>query len=273
MQQAEVICDLQGFRGNQNEFIVKEASFISVNEDKYQSFVFRPPFSFTELNDIQKKGAIYIERHIHGLSWESGHIPYIELKNVLKQILKDYKIVLVKGAEKKKFLEENTPVDITVTDLEDYNCPSMKEFKHLSSKKCFYHNTNSYNCAYENVRLLLEWYKKVHTLKSVRDDTINKIGKLIARMTNNKEKQHNNSLECLRSSDILYLPNEFIRNYVNLQDIDQVFDKSPLKVQEKLMQFVYCFEHYNQPGTTHIDGPPPRKKNCKTCTHLKSNII
>lgn len=82
--------------------------------------------------------------------------------------------------------------------------------------------------------------------------------------------------------DILDLPAEhlaFVPKIVLLRDfgdyVEQLWDKLPehLKIDPEVRSYRACLQHYNRPWQrTHIDGPPPRVRDCSRC-RARTNAI
>jgi hypothetical protein len=270
-----VICDIQGFRGFRNEFIIKELAFLSTSGGKAQTYIFKSPYQLAVLPEIQQKVASWVKRFVHGIDWNEGYIPYQELKNVIDRVLRNYKTVLVKGLEKKMVIENiMSDKSINVIDMESMCCPKINDLKKSigSFRMCFYHSKSTDQCANENVRVLLTWYSNVYlkniNVTEVEKRTIKKVGEVIDKF-NKKDEYGIVSMSNLKISDITYLPKEYFLHHVSPADIQYVWDLLPDHMKNNLKDIIYCYEHYNQPGGDHIDGPPPRKENCGKCMQLK----
>jgi hypothetical protein len=270
-----VICDIQGFRGFRNEFIIKELAFLSASGGKAQTFIFKSPYQLTVLPEIQQKVASWVKRFVHGIDWNDGYIPYQDLKNVIDRVLRNYNTVLVKGLEKKMVIENiMSEKSINVLDMESMRCPKINDLKKDigSFRKCFYHSKSTDQCANENVRVLLTWYLNVYlkniNVTEVEKRTIKKVGEVIDKF-NKKDEYGIASISNLKISDMTYLPKEYFLHHVSPTDIQYVWDLLPVHMKNNLKDIIYCYEHYNQPGGDHIDGPPPRKENCGKCLQLK----
>lgn len=103
------VVDVQGFKASLNEFVFKEVAILRLEEDATPSiFLFKPPYSWTQLLQKNKSENRHLERNFHGLSWRSGEIPYEELSSALHAILDDAEIY-VKGLEKVEWLRRFFP--------------------------------------------------------------------------------------------------------------------------------------------------------------------
>lgn len=273
MSNRTVVCDIQGFRGLKNEFIVKEAAFLTTSGSKVQSIIFKPPFPYTALPETQQKVATWVKHFCHGMDWNDGYTPYFEMKNIFNRILGSYDVVLVKGMEKKIFIENIlSNKTVSVRDMDETCCPRINDLrKQMSFRKCFYHSRATDQCASENVRLLLHWYinkvEKKSTLLEIEDKTVDKIGEIIDKF-NTLDKYGNRTLANLKIQEISYLPKEYFVHHVSPSDLWHVWDLLPDHKKDKLKDIIYCYEHYNSSGagTDHIDGKPQRKENCARCT-------
>lgn len=279
MSYRAVLCDLQGFYGRDKEFIVKEAAFMSLSGAKFQSFLFKSPYPLSYLNIQQQQNVHWVKKFKHGLDWSDGFIPYFELSSVFNNILSQYQIIFVKGLEKRQFIKSIIMNDnISVVNLEIYGCPKISDILKLKyTRRCFNHSNGIGLCATENVRLLHNWY--VHerlgrsNLTKFEENVVNKIGKIIHKYNNNNSNKHDCNkprLANLKIEEMEFLPNEFYLNYVDRTEILCMWNKLPLKLKKKLHDdLVYCYEHYNEPGTTHVDGPARKKVDCAKCMALK----
>ena len=159
------IIDFQGFKSNENEFIIKEL-FILKDDDSSYSYLFKPPFSKDKLSSKAKRTNHYCTKYIHGLKWDAGEVPYRDLMQILRSICKDDIHIMCKGSEKTSFLKKILNPD-TVLDLD------LVLFKRLnvleensdgtsgsgSSSWCPY-NHHGFSCAKKNCFKILNWWKK-----------------------------------------------------------------------------------------------------------------
>lgn len=91
------IVDLQGFRDDSNNFIVKELSFLTQNI-KFSDIV-ESPFAFDSMSARSQKTAQWLTDSFHGLRWDDGYISVSNLRKTILPILRN-KIIYVKGEEK-----------------------------------------------------------------------------------------------------------------------------------------------------------------------------
>jgi len=108
------VVDVQGFRANNNDFILKE---ICVMRDRDIMFheVFLPPFEWHELSKEAQRTNNYCRRFVHGLRWDSGTIPYCQMEDVLTRVFNGHDLVYTKGSEKATFLRRF----VHMVDLDD----------------------------------------------------------------------------------------------------------------------------------------------------------
>lgn len=145
------VADLQGFRGENNEFIVKEVAAI-VHKYFKVHFIIKPPYSINYLPFKQQIQNRWLTNNYHGIAWEDGYSTYKDATKIVSNFLEN-KIVYVKGAEKKQWLEkflQKKPFEIH--NLDDLGCPKLQRLKNCyATPKCLSH---SGNCALQNVYLL-----------------------------------------------------------------------------------------------------------------------
>jgi hypothetical protein len=121
-----VIVDIQGFKYRKNDFILKEIAVLC-SKYQYHHFIIKPPIDFQSLSNDERKQIIWTTNHIHGLYWQDGFYAFNDIKNFLKNHLKD-KLIYVKGYEKKIFLE-NFLNNNRILNVEEIDCPNLKTLK------------------------------------------------------------------------------------------------------------------------------------------------
>lgn len=219
----EYILDFQGYKGSTNKFIIKELVIVSTDGLYYQLHLFKPPCSFGELTPQTRKQIVWLEKYFHHISWKVGYKDYVEIPDVLRTIQLNG-IVYVKGCEKQIFLSELLKdTQITILNLEDKGCPSFDILRQQSclgqsiSPCCFDHFTS--NCAYNNVYLLLEWWK---VEKRVLDklDLVNKaIGEYFVK-----------GLRNMSDEMVKIIPKELLINVK--EDLAPIYYKLPTQIKQ-----------------------------------------
>jgi len=146
-----VIVDVQGFKGNNNEFILKELA-ISFNEHEFQNFIVQPPHQFEKLMKIKQKEANWLSKNHHGLGWNDGSVTY---KSVKKFLLENHiTAVYVKGEEKKNWLSHMLQNKVMIQNLEEYGCPSFKVLRKTYPSRTMLCTSHQGICALKNASLL-----------------------------------------------------------------------------------------------------------------------
>lgn len=146
------VIDMQGFRGCNNTFIIKELAVVNVNENFHRHFILKPPFSFSTLSRELQCQAHWVYENHHGLKWEGGLTTFWEVKEYLLLNMKNTTIY-VKGTEKKKWLDDLLGNIALVFNVEDHSCPNLKSLKqnYPDMLRC---NAHSGCCALQNAFLL-----------------------------------------------------------------------------------------------------------------------
>lgn len=260
----EFILDFQGFKNQNNDFIIKELAIISTDEHIYELQLFEPPCEFNTLPEDIQTQVMWLEKCHHGLFWGSGSKEYNKLKDVFKGI--DIKgKVYVKGTEKQKFIAELlSDFEVQVINLEDLGCPKisvLRQQNQLSALKPCVFNHSSVNCAYINVHVLLYWYK----LEKQIDDRLEIVNTAI-------KECYSKGYRNLESELVKYLPKDFIINYS--EDIELIYDKLHVNLKNDfdILKNMRCTTHFNLQNDS-FDGPCPKRKNCYFCNpppHVKN---
>ena len=152
------IIDLQGFKRSLNKFVFKEVAVIAAEADAQPTvFLFQAPFPWTALSQEYKSSNNWLQRNYHGLSWESGHIPYEALQQTLEAVLADSATIYIKGLEKKNWLAELLPNKF-IYNVEGFDCPALSKLPRSRYYNCSNHcGLKNYRCAAENVQILKSW--------------------------------------------------------------------------------------------------------------------
>lgn len=151
-----LIVDVQGFKDQNNNFIVKELSF--ANHDYTQSFLIKPPYLFKYLKSEEKKQVKWLERN-RGIYWNEGYIDYREFLRIIVPYLENKKII-VKGLEKTKWVKELC-ASCDVYDIDVENCPNFSVLyeKYCNKKTSFNCVNHTKCCALKNVLCLKKYLK------------------------------------------------------------------------------------------------------------------
>jgi hypothetical protein len=147
--------DLQGFKTSMNEFIVKEFAYSTL--EYTQTFLIKPPFTFSKLLESEKVQTRWLENHL-GIMWHEGYVDYREFKRLIVNHIKD-KTIFVKGVEKIEWVKHLCS-DCTIIDLGEKGSPNLKELiKKYCLPECTFNCVNhKKNCALKNVLCIKKWY-------------------------------------------------------------------------------------------------------------------
>lgn len=150
-----VFVDVQGFKTHNNRFICKEFCLIDGN-DIFHALI-KSPYKFERLSSLYRRQAQWLTRNYHGLSFDSGDMHIIEMKQkVFPKVCN--KTILVKGDEKVNWLH------YMFRDCGEINCANVGDlsldynFKFNSNDVCENHRKSSsqkqYVCAKSNALML-----------------------------------------------------------------------------------------------------------------------
>ena len=250
----EFICDIQGFRNGDNDYIVKELAIISIRGQIYELQLFQPPCKFSDLPTDLKKQVCWLERQHHGLYWGSGFREYEDLKDIFKNLNISGNIY-VKGVEKHQFIAKLLQdYNVNVINLENLGCPSLSELKkdlQLSTMKPCSFNHNFLNCAYINVHVLQQWLKLEKIIESKLEFVNRAINQCYTKGYTN-----------MQTDLVKYLPKEFILNHY--EDVENIYDKLDykLKCDFDIFNNMRCTDHFHSEIT-------PKRKHCFFCSYRK----
>ena len=143
------VVDFQGFKDNNNEFIIKEFAICSVNGQFQEHWLIKSPYALEQLNIKQHRQYLWLVHNLHGINWEDGYITLHELFIILSKFRG---LFLIKGLEKKLYLQK---FGFNVENLDSFDCPSLNIL--LISKTCCFGHRYLRRCALNNVINLAIW--------------------------------------------------------------------------------------------------------------------
>ena len=143
----ELIVDMQGFIKD-GGVICKELAVGSLQNVLLDHFVFETP---PRIRQHSKQNA-WLSQCFHKLRWTDGDIPYDQIYKIFQRISAGSYVILVKGLEKKRWLEELLPNGPLVEDLVDF--PSLNSTRYFKKPRCAY---NHPHCALQNVLKLRDY--------------------------------------------------------------------------------------------------------------------
>lgn len=172
------IVDIQGFQFKTNPFICKELAIKEFDLQKncchhIKKFVFNYPVIFEYLRSDIKKQIEFLMHKKHGFHWHSTEeTPFLHSytdfgKIIQSEIIdKNYFLVMVKGEQKLKWLENFLPTNlISIVNLEKYGCPAINKLKNEEIScnfHCSLHCLPGKTCGVENVQLIYNWLKNAN---------------------------------------------------------------------------------------------------------------
>lgn len=156
----EFVVDVQGFKSPYNIFIFKELAVMRVVDNAQPAvYTFEPPYCWNIFKIEDKSANRWTEKNYLGIGWNSGDIPYNKLTQTLQNAVTGATRVYVKGAEKKKHIEQVLHSTVEVVTLESLGCPPLRSLPRINCAPCHHHEllpTKSI-CAARNVQIIKDW--------------------------------------------------------------------------------------------------------------------
>ncbi|CAH1099637.1 unnamed protein product [Psylliodes chrysocephalus] len=144
----KLVVDVQGFKIENNKFIVKE--FAAFNGSQVCHYVFKPPFPLRMLPSDLHKQATWLMNNHHAIDWNNGYTPLHHFGSIFQKLIKDIDCIYVKGMEKANYIKKFSTVPV-------YEIDEQPAFE-LGEPLCFYHKNNKCICALSNVYFLYNKY-------------------------------------------------------------------------------------------------------------------
>lgn len=152
----KLVVDYVGFEKG-GDPIVKELAAVSFDGQRSAQLLLRPPVPWSAL-DSQTKASYHTQiKEKHGLCWDEGVLPYLELGDQLKKITSRAIALYALGEEKCKFLSKlcgRTFIDIEKEfGALDPDCTAISGVSCL--QPC--HGLSTMACALRNADRLRQW--------------------------------------------------------------------------------------------------------------------
>lgn len=167
--------DIQGYQYKNKKFECKELAM--KEEDSFGEYHRIIKFSneLSNYNGQIIKQYIFNER-MHGIPYDYEDPAVLlkeeDLKSFLMNTIGAEKIIMVKGLQKKKWLEDLLPERNRIINAEDLNCPRLDTFDDfIRTTRCNYHQKfnfrSGFNCAQQNVEFLDHWFRVINSYHRV----------------------------------------------------------------------------------------------------------
>lgn len=142
----QLVVDFQGFKLENNKFLVKE--FACYDGLRISHYVFKPPFPLRMLSPDLHRQAVWLMNNHHGIDWKAGFTPLHQFGGIVDQLTKGADMVYVKGREKLDILKKYCTRPVYEFDEH----PPLER----TQPKCFHHNNDICACALSNVFFLYD---------------------------------------------------------------------------------------------------------------------
>lgn len=162
------IIDMQGFKGPNNQFIVKEIAVL-YKDNTHQHFIVQPPYDMKCLSEELQKQVIWLYHNYHGLSWNGGSTTLQEVLNLISFKLRHHDKIYVKHLEKEQWLRtlfENSNNNnnnyvklIPIVNLDNLDCPNIHTLK--KTFPLYHCSLHSGCCALQNIYLFYCFINKI----------------------------------------------------------------------------------------------------------------
>lgn len=131
------IVEFQAFKGNSNEFIIKELVILDLSTGIPNYFLFKPPFEFANLERKYAKTNNWCTKKYHFITWDEGFTHYGELDEIMYYYCSQYTTLFTTGVEKCNWLRMYTTSRVVERNLskelkekQNLLCISVKNPRH-----------------------------------------------------------------------------------------------------------------------------------------------
>lgn len=136
----QCIIEIQAFRGNKGEFIIKELVIMDMDTNVVLYFLMKPPYSFKKLKYKYAKTNKWLMENYHHITWEEGFTDYKELDNIMYRYCQQFAVAYTSGLEKSKWIQQymsgcvvHYPLNIKDLDVGEGFCLSVIDQKHKTT--------------------------------------------------------------------------------------------------------------------------------------------
>lgn len=147
--------DIQCFRQPGGDIVVKELAILPLDHESDPVVsLFKAPFPWSRLTEKYKIENNWFKRMVHGLSWDSGDLEYIQLGSRIRDSLTGARTVYVIGSRNKKFMER---FKFSTIDIMDLGYPQFDKSKVVQF--CTNHDFEcNVTCAAQNVQMIKKFF-------------------------------------------------------------------------------------------------------------------
>lgn len=143
-----LILDLQGFKTSDKIFTPKELA--AYDGSVVSHYIFKAPFPFAVLPHHLQQQAVWLMENHHCIDWNEGFTPAYQFPRILRRLVRDAKVIYVKGREKVTYLKKYTATPIIEIEEQPALSPTQPS--------CMYHSKTLCYCALSNVHTLYNRY-------------------------------------------------------------------------------------------------------------------
>src|SRR5437868_1505328 len=103
------VVDIECLLGVSGADIVKELAIVKIAvcnnalHLQMQSWLFKPPYAWQNLNGKQKKTNNWLTNNRHGIKWSDGDVEYEKFHEVLRRSIPSQSAVYIKGLKKSNY--------------------------------------------------------------------------------------------------------------------------------------------------------------------------
>ena len=112
-----IVISMDGYSINGYE--IKEMTMLRL-DGTYEHYLFRPRIPLAALTPNQRKTVVYTTRHLSGLRWDDGELPYGMIHQLLNRITPGTQVIC-HGSLARDFLTRTLPQGVSVRDTATEN--------------------------------------------------------------------------------------------------------------------------------------------------------
>lgn len=112
IEERPCVVEIQAFLNSNDEFIVKELTFLDMNTNVVYYFLFKSPFPFRQLHKKAQRSNKWLMNNYHYITWEEGFTSYKEVHNIMYHLCSKFTKFYTTGSKKKNWINMYTTKDV-----------------------------------------------------------------------------------------------------------------------------------------------------------------
>lgn len=108
IEERPCVVECQAFYDSDDEYIVKELTFLDMNTNVVYYFLFKPPFSFRKLFKKAQRSNKWLMNNYHYITWGEGFTSYKDVNSIMYHFCSKFTTFYTTGSKKRNWIKMYT---------------------------------------------------------------------------------------------------------------------------------------------------------------------